>query len=360
MKTVSKISTGQFFSLLLLSRLLTTLTFMPMFSMPARTSDYIIAMVFGSVLIPLSCVPVLLLYRKQRDKNIVDLSYDISPIFSKIIAVVYVFLFMFYAFTTLARLNLFVETVVFPDIETTFFVIVSVLAACYAAHLGLEPLGRAGAVSLFLFCGSFLIILLTMISKIDINNLSPVFYDGAKPVINNAFAVLIRTIEPAIFAVLIPRVSGNIKKGFIIWAIAFSVTVTLIFFFLMSGLGETALLQMFPVHSMAVLSEFSVFERLDVLLTGVWIISAFIKISFMVYLSAETLSKSFEKKHSNVYIIIAGLLLIAAVAFESTSYSTFRITTSITIRAVLFFLFVIVLPLVVLVCGKIHKKVKSE
>lgn len=62
--------------------------------------------------------------------------------------------------------------------------------------------------------------------------------------------------------------------------------------------------QLFPIHSIAVLSEFSVFQRIDVILTGVWILSAFIKISFMLYLSSYIACRSFSAKYKKyIYLL---------------------------------------------------------
>ena len=112
----------------------------------------------------------------------------------------------------------------------------------------------------------------------------------------------VRTIEPAAMAVLFPRVSGNKKRGFFIWMSVLAAFLEIVFFFTFSGLGDYAMTQLFPIHSIAVLSEFSVFQRIDVILTGVWILSAFIKISFMLYLSSYIASRSFSAKYKKIYI----------------------------------------------------------
>lgn len=359
MDTQSKISTGQFFSLLLLSRLLSTLTFMPSYIGTINTSDCLLAVSVGSALIPLFCIPVFILFNNKQRHSILDEAYTVSPVFSKIVSVIYVILFVYYAFITLVRMNLFVATIVFPDMNTSLFVIVSVAAVCYAASLGLEPLGRAGTVSLTLFCASFVVILLTLINKVDMNYLSSVLYDGVSSPLEVASSVVIRTIEPAAIAVLIPRINGNLKKGFAVWIISYFVIVTTIFFFLMTTLGNSAFLQMFPVHGMAVLSELGLFERLDIVLTGVWIISAFIKIGFMIYLSADLLGRSFKREYKNYYIAAIGLLLIILLYFESISMTSLQYVTSLTARGIMFAAVVVVLPSAVLVASMIKKRVKK-
>ncbi len=359
MDTQSKISTGQFFSLLLLSRLLSTLTFMPDYIGSISTSDCLLAVSVGSALIPIFCIPVFILFKNKQRNSILDEAYYVSPIFSRIAAVLYVILFVYYAFLTLVRMDLFVATIVFPDMNTSLFVIVSVAAVCYAASLGLEPLGRAGAVSLALFCVSFIVILMTLIDKVDINYLSPVLYDGTLSAFQVAASVVIRTIEPAAIAVLIPRINGNLKKGFTVWIVSFFVIATTIFFFLMTTLGNSSFLQMFPVHGMAVLSSLGLFERLDIVLTGVWIISAFIKIGFMIYLSSDLLGRSFKREYKNYYITAIGLLLIILLSFESISLTSFKSITSLTARGVMFAAVAVILPSAVLAASKIKRRVKK-
>ena len=77
----------------------------------------------------------------------------------------------------------------------------------------------------------------------------------------------VRTIEPAAMAVLFPRVSGNKKRGFFIWMSVLTAFLEIVFssFF---RLGDYAMTQLFPIHSIAVLSEFSVFQRIDVTSRG--------------------------------------------------------------------------------------------
>lgn len=113
----------------------------------------------------------------------------------------------------------------------------------------------------------------------------------------------VRTIEPAAMAVLFPRVSGNKKEAFYMVVGTCGVFGNCVFL-RFSGLGDYAMTQLFPIHSIAVLSEFSVFQRIDVILTGVWILSAFIKISFMLYLSSYIASRSFSAKYKKyIYLL---------------------------------------------------------
>ena len=69
MEKVQKISTAQFFSLLLLSRLLTTLTFMPVFEMKVNNLDYIVAILLGSAVMLLFLLPMYYLFKNSGGKG---------------------------------------------------------------------------------------------------------------------------------------------------------------------------------------------------------------------------------------------------------------------------------------------------
>ena len=347
MNLKAKISSGQFFSLLLLSRFISVLTYSPIYNAGLNSSDYLIAGVIGMIMVLFSCLPLALIYKSNDNRSVLDIAYEISPLYSKIISVLYILLFLFYAFS---------GTVIFRESDTKVFVVLSVLLACYSVCLGLEALGRAGAISLFVFSVSFVFIIVTMLSKLDLNNFSPVFYDGAGRVISAGQTMAVRTIEPAAMAVLFPRVSGNKKRGFFIWMSVLTAFLEIVFFFVFSGLGDYAMTQLFPIHSIAVLSEFSVFQRIDVILTGVWILSAFIKISFMLYLSSYIASRSFSAKYKKIYIFAFGAAAVILQFVVSKNVTGFLISTSNDIRSVLFYVVVIFIPLLTFALGKFRRK----
>lgn len=351
MNTNAKISSSQIIALMLVSRLLSTITFMPVLNTDVKNTDYIISMLIGGLLTLLFLIPTIIFTKKQ--KSVVGIAKEISNSLSKIISILYALLFLAYAFSTLVRMNLFVSAVVFPNTNTTLFLVLSIIATCYAASLGIEAIGRASSISLFIFLASFVVILLALVNRVDINNLSPMFYDGVRPVFKISWSVIIRSLEPSILLVIIDKSSEKITKKLIGWVIAFSLIMTVIFFFLMSSLGESALLQMFPIHSMAVLAEFGVFERMDSLLMGMWILSAFIKVGFLIFLVADLISTSFSKLKSEKCIVTVGILLSLAILLESSSITLFRITTSMIIRSIVFLLFVVIIPLLIITIDKL-------
>lgn len=357
MNTKSKISTWQLLSVLLVLRLLSTITFMPILDVAVGNSDYIIAMAIGGFSTFIFFIPTFLLLK--NGKGLFEISDKVSKKLTKIIAILYALFFLIFIFSALVRMNLFVSAIVFPQKSTALFMVISIAATCYAASHGLEALGRTGTISLFMFISSFIVILLSLIERVDINHLSPVFFYGISPVSIVIWSVIIRTVEPAVLLVLLPKVSGKTLKSFALWIVSFTVITTLIFFFLMTTLGDASLLQLFPIHSMAVLSRFSVFERMDALLMGMWIFSAFVKVSFLMFLVADIISSNFKKVSLNGAIVFLGIINSLAVLIASNSLSSFKVTTSLTVRSSIFLAFVVIIPMILFLIDKFYSGAKE-
>ena len=151
MEKTSKISVGQFFSLLFLSRLLSVLTWSPAYGDTMNSSDLLLSGFIGMIIIAVFAVPLFILFKNNGTSPLMP----VGKTTEKVISVMYTALFGYFAFSTLSRLDLFAGTVIFPDSDTTLFVLISVIMACYSASLGLEALGRAGVISVFLFSEIF-------------------------------------------------------------------------------------------------------------------------------------------------------------------------------------------------------------
>lgn len=358
MNTKSKISLWQIFSIMLVSRLLSTITFMPVLNMDMKSSDYIAAALISGLSLFLFFIPAFFITKRKR--GILEISEGISDKFAKIIAFLYAVFFILNVYAILTRMDIFVSAVVFPQKSTALFMVAGIVAVCYAASHGLEALGRAGTVSMVVFIASFIVILLSLIERIKINNLSPVFYDGVKPVVYIAWAILVRTVEPAALMIILPRVSGNALKSFTAWIVSITFITTLVSFCLMTSFGDSAMLQLFPVHSMAVLSQFGVFERMDSLLTGMWIMAAFVKVSFLIFLVSELLSYSLKKVNKNLITVFIGIAASTAVLLQSNELTSFNAATSLILKSVTFVIFSVLIPAALIIADKFRLGAKEQ
>lgn len=348
-----KISAFQFFTMLFLTRTLTTVTYLSSYTENIRLSDMLIQPVFRILIGTAIMLPLYFLYKKNIDKNLLDMLSSKSKAFARVVAILYVAFFFYFTVVTIARLDLFAGTVVFPETDLTYILIFAIVLCCYGAFLGLEALGRSSVISIAFVVPALVFIMVTLIKKVDLLNLTPLFYNGVTPVVKVAMDSVGQTVEYAIIATALPRVKGNVKKGFFIWLISQTFLMAVMFFFACAVMGNFASTQLFPFHTLASLAEFSMFSRLDAVFTSVWIMCAFIKAGLLIYLQTDILTMYFGKFKRTTYIIVVGLMTIFANLLISGQIRWFTLVDNSTNKIILTGVTVVLLPMIVLIfCRK--------
>ena len=350
--TKEKISAKQLFALLFVSRILSTLTFTPSLNSDAGLSDYILAAFVGGIAEVIFFIPALIL--SERGKSLQEFAGQISQKLGKTVSLIYALYFLYLMAFTFSRLVFFVSSVMFCNAPVLPIVLITAAAVVYAVSNGIESIGRTGAFGAFVLTVALVIILVSLSSKLDTDNLTPLFYSGTKPFFLLSLTVIMRTSEPVFIYTLIPKTSGNIKREFTVWWIILTLFVTVLTFFLMCSLGELCTVSMFPYHAMAELSEFSVIERMDSLLTGVWILSAFVRISLCAYCFKDCASGVNKQTGTMTVSLIIFAVSAVTAAASNKNLMLYEAFSSLEIRLVLFVVFVVAIP-VLLLCVRRKK-----
>lgn len=353
------ISSFQFFTMLFLSRTLTTVTYLSSYTKEIRLSDMLVQPIFRIILGTLIMLPVYFLYRKNENRNLTDMVREKSKNLSRVVSVIYVLTLFYFTVVTIARLDLFAGTIVFPETDIDYMLIFAIILCCYGAYLGIEALGRSSVLSAVFVIPALLFIMLTLVKKVDLLNLTPVFYNGVMPVIRTAADSVGQTVEYAIIALALPRVKGNVKKGFFIWLITQTLLMAVMFFFACTVMGNFASTQLFPFHTLASLAEFAMFSRLDAIFTSVWIMCAFIKASFLIFLQVDILETEFKKFKRINYLVVIGILTIISNLFISGQIARFTAIDNSIIKIIVTGITAFLIPLIVVIFKR-KGRVKCE
>lgn len=349
----SKISVFQFYSILFFTRLLTTLTYIPEYTEDITVSDMIFQTLFRFIFGVIISIPVFLLNKKYGGEK-----QNGNGAFDKIKAVIFSIVFFYFAVATVSRLDLFAGTVVFPEADAKFLLLFVVVFCAYSAYLGLEPIARSAVMFVLPVLLSLTFIFLTLIKKIDLLNLTPLFYNGVLPVVKTSVNAVGRTVEYAVIAVSLPFVTGNSKKGFFVWMAMQTVVTAIIFFFEGAVLGAFSGMQLFPVYTLASMAQFSFFRGLGAIITGVWILCAFLKISLLIFLQSKLLSEAFGFRKITVITVI-GLLLAAVCLFVSGSVERFDFIDTSSFKLILILISVPILAIAELIKRGVKKCAKQ-
>lgn len=349
MITKGKISTFQFYVMLFLSRTLTTVTYISSYTKDVRISDMLVQPIFRIVFGIIIMVPVYLLHKKYSNQNVLDVVRERSSKLSKFLSMFYVIAFFYFTVVTIARLDVFTGTVVFPETNVNFMLIFVIIFCCYGAYLGFEALGRSSVLSAMMVLPAIAFILCALVDKVDLLNLSPVFYNGVTPVIKTAIDSVGQTIEYAMIAIALPKVSGKKVKGFFVWLFSQTLLMAIMFFFAGAVMGNFASTQLFPFHTLASLAEFTMFDRLDAIFTSVWIMCAFIKASLLIFLVTDILHKEFPRLKKTNYLVATGVLSVILNLFIAGGIERFSVIDNSIIKIVITVITVFIIPLLVLI-----------
>ncbi len=359
MPNMGKISTAQMFSVLFLCRIISLFTFMLPSAAYIPSGDRILTALPVMIFEILYSAVLIFTFRRTEKKGIIGAASEKSELFSKILAVAYTLSFIWFAGIGTARFELFISTVMFPNSELYFMILLLLGAAFYASLKGIEAIGRAAVILFFLIGLSVIFIILSVMGEFDYVNLNPILTEGISPLLSFSFYVSVRASELLTLHITAPKINGDIGKMAIKWTVAFSLVSTVILIVLSGVTGEYGNDQIFPLYTLTVIAKFGIFERLDDILTGVWVLCSFIQVSFLINTGMTALSQGFGK----IKRIPAGLLITTGIfiIYILTSKTVAVFSEAVSSRAVdiIFLILMIIIPVAISISAGKRKAVKT-
>ena len=349
------ISVPQLIVLMIINRLVISITFGSLSIGGNNIWDCIISSLIVFFLIFLFVSPMYLLFNQNNRLDISDLSKKIFGNFGHLITIIYSIYFMLICAYTLSSFKIFIENVMDPPIS--FFVLSTslIIFSCYAASKGIEAIARSASLILF-FTSIFLIFIgVSLFKIIDFTNFKPFFFDGYQSVTNGTLFMISRMSCIPAMGMLIPMSNGNIKKGIIVWNLSILFLMSSLIFLVTGVLGELSEIKLFPIYTSTSVAKVSKFENLDALFLGLWTSGIFIKLSMFINLSSECLRKVFGKNNNKIVIFLLGIFLIFTNMFAkitNLSSGIFDVKFLFTFTILVSF----IIPLVLLICKKIVKR----
>lgn len=355
-----KISSFQFYNILFLSRFFAVVTYIANLRIDLSPSDKAASSVFTALYLFVTCIPTYLLLRKDSQSSIITRASCLSPVFAKILCIVYIADFLYYGTVTAARFELLISSVMFPETNMAFFMLVPLAVAGYGAYKGIEAQGRAAAFFLVLVLLSFAFVFLTILKDFDPLNFPPLFYEGAGGSAAIGAFTCARTGEVFSVALLLPFVKNHKNHHIFLWSAAVGVTVIAADTVISGVLGTFGNTQLFSMYSVSVLAEFGFVERMDAVITCIWMLCAVVKLSFTVFACSYLLSCLFGKKLRLLYISLTAAALFAGMLAVSSSVLNFAsvVTSAFTIYGYVFTACVV--PLAVLLGEKIKQNKNNK
>lgn len=352
-----KISAGQFFISMFVSRVVVTIALNGQYTGGENMLESIISYVLAMGLGFLIALPVWGLHRRRPDLDIAKTAVEDLGAPGKAVPLLYFLYFVLINGTSLALFQLFLMDTVNPAFSAALVTAALAGAALYGALRGIETIARCATcvfVLLLLGCGLVFGIVSWRFSP---ENLEPLFYNGFSQTCQGVLLFIARTSIFADMAMLLPMVKGKKGLGFACWAGGTALFVGLLLFLVVGCLGRYAYTQNFPVYTLAAITQVRSMQRLDAVFTGVWMMGLVIKLSTDIYgcrLCAAAMKKSPGNSRGGAWAAALLMLAVALVTAMAPRARSFLLDTRLLFlcTAAIGFL----LPLLVLVADLFHKK----
>ncbi len=347
MNRIGKISSVQMFSVLFLCRMVSLLTLMLPSTSILPSGDRIIScipiMIFEYIYLAIVCYVL----KKNDYKSLISAS-DEKSASAKALAVLFTLTFVWFAGIAAARFDLFISTVMFPNSELYIMIILLLGASLYASLKGTEAIGRVSVILIAVLGISILFIMLSVTENFEYTNLKPLFTKGFSPVLSFSFYVSVRAPELLTLYVTAPQVNGNIRKMMTVWVLSITIVAIVILTILLGVTGEYGDDQIFPLYTLTVIAKLGMFERLDDILTGIWVLCSFIQVSFLLNTGLSALEQGFGKikKLPVGGLLAAGVFLVYLLASETVT--AFSEILSSKLVDIIFIVIIAVIPLSVI------------
>ncbi|MBE6811678.1 MAG: hypothetical protein E7523_02220 [Ruminococcaceae bacterium] len=357
----NKISSLQLFCILFVSRLLGTFTYMSQLQTTLHAGSRIVATGVCLIFSILSAIPVLLFLQKQNNASFLNSVSILSDKTSRLIGIFYAVVFLFAAIITITRFGLFAGTVLIQNTGLYISVFFLLLVSIYCVYQGLQPFARTAVIFAVILLFSLISVIAGTIGECDLSNIPSVQKNEIPDIVRQAFFSACRNIEIPALLFISEEIKGKAHSTVLKFITVFSIISALLFTVAGGVLGEFGEQQIFPLFTLTSVAKFGLFERMEDLLTGIWIVCAMLKTAFLLYVASQCLQKSLHKEKTTRYAAIGGGLIFAGyLIFSADIPTTIRLLRTWFLPAG-YIIFAVLLPAVLYVLiGRKEKKLKKE
>ncbi len=360
MTTNTKIGAGQLYLMLLLSRVVLTLTYsINSDGHTISNADWFAALGMPVVLLLIG-LPVFWNFRQTANKNLCDVAFSLHPQVGKAVSLGYASVFFLLTVTPVARFSFFVTSTMQPEQGKWFFPLLILPCVVFGAVKGLQAIARTTAILSVIGVVSTLAILAALIPRMEWLNIYTPLYHGWGGVGESLLLLISNSLELLPLLMLVSRVKGKPFKAYLGYAITAPLLLFLILFGVMAVLGEYATLQLFPFYTAAGIAKIGELTNLSAVAASVWIVGVFAKCALNLYLCYDCLARVFPLQRRGLVLVVLGLLAAVLASLSSDTLTkaqqNFSIYGSLTVGGV----FILLIPVALGVAAKIQRRRNNE
>jgi len=359
-----KITFGRFEATCITLTLLSTQLFLnlPRMMMEAAWTAAGILTVYISVLAFILFFVIAKLYKRFEGKDLLDLGEHIGGNIGRIIVGVIVFLFILYIAPVILReFSENMKLIALPQSPLSFVILFFLAGMIVAAYLGLEAIVRYSAIFVPIIAAGYLLIIAGSVQYLDISRITPwlgsgpyeIFVKGMPRVSAFAGIILVYLLFPFI------RTNKNFKT------VGYASIGLSALFFLIGVLAFSLIYQyptgtesFLPIYQLARLIDYGrFFQRVESIFVLVWVASALLHLSTLLYLIAYVFKKTFKLEYYKPLVIPFSIIVYTLSFIPHNLISTIELEKYFRNFA---WIVSFLLPIILLVIARFVKKRRKK
>lgn len=348
-----KLTKLQLFSLLFLNPIILTLTYSKDFFAKETESilDFTLSAIFSYFLTFALIFPSYLLYKKYPDFNLFKTSKikEINTIF-------YSLYFLWICIYCVSVFRVFILSVLPYDSRIFSITFLMCSAIVYSSFKGINAIARTSVIVFCVVVLSLLLIMLSLVKKIESTNY-PIFMQNEKTdVIDGIFYMISRHFSIPTLALLLPLANTKPGKIFFFWNTSIHIFFSAVVLIFTGALGKYLETQIFPFYSATRVASIGVFRRLDTIYIGIFVTGVLIVSSLFFYIFRFSLENIKNKNIKAILMCLALIMLFFAGCFSKLTKDFSFFIYNKNLLLIMFSITSVILPLLNLLFEKIGKR----
>ncbi|WP_066498509.1 GerAB/ArcD/ProY family transporter [Abyssisolibacter fermentans] len=268
----------------------------------------------------LMTIPVVIIIsrfnNKLPGKNLFDvIEICFGKYIGKIIMIAYAYYFLEEGTLVLINFGQFVNTAFLNYTPNIVIMISIMLLSVWTVKSGIKVLGKWAEFMFIVFLFFIISSVLFAIPRMDINNIRPVFYNGINPILKGAFMAFTFPFgEITTFSMVFTKfkekksslkvyLTGLLFGG----GIMLIISTTTIF---VLGANRSSMLFHPTFTAISRINVFDTIQRIEVVISTVYALGAFIKISIYFFATSKCFAKIFNIEDYKTLVVPIGLFMI--------------------------------------------------
>lgn len=350
-KLGAKISAFQLFCLIFLSRIFLALSRTGA-SEGTTLSTTVLSLLIDTLLAFLILLPFFI-YMKKKDTGLLELAFERNHAVGRVVAFLLFIPCLYFAAETVFQFGLYYREYIMENTGTLVIAFLMALAVAYAAFIGIEGIARMSFLVFVVAVVTFFLIGLGAAGNYETIYLTSLTFPVDGGVFHQAFDMFSYFFDLVALLILFGNTKGRRTAGFV-WAnLLGTVVVAALSIMVATALGDGLFPHVsFPVHTLAGISELSIFQRLDAGYLIVWTLLSFVRSALYGFCAYKCLYVVCGMKRAQrPYYLFAGLLVLLCSLFSLVE-KTADFTAGLLTGGIMMLLLCGGIPLMLLLIGR--------